>query len=539
MKLLQYPNDCHPKNRESMERMCKVWNIEFEATNDRSKCNAEDVTILWLPMVWISPDEFPGKFILYGPHHFVFPEGPIVGPRNEEWSKRCVYTALSDWNVEVFKEFAPETVIPIVPLKFGVNPAIEDCKSFPKTLDCIVYFKRRNPAHLQHCIQTLQLLGLTYRVFSYGSYKNQEYMDALKTTKFCIWIGTHESQGFAFQECLASNVPILCWDATTMYEELKSDGTAEYERLRGQKQLKSTTATCWSNCCGRIIYTANELHTTISDMVNTYTKFTPRAFILNSCRDVISMRLLLQHFSLCSNQSIHFVTFGTSQFDRTLQRITKQAFNFSKFSSIHSITEPILKGDTEFWEKHKKFIETHPRGFGYWIWKSYLLLTTIHKVQEGDIVVYADAGCTLYTTNAAYEKFESYVQYLNNSSLGILAFSNVNEWARERWLTKMDVLHRLNAGHLLHTRQINATVILVKKCEASVKLLEDWYTLCCQYENIDDSPSVIPNHPEFDDHRHDQSIFSILCKLRGLEYMHDDTDCNLSSQPICATRIRN
>lgn len=293
MKLLQYPNDCHPKNRESMERMCKAWGIDFEATNDRSKCNSSDVTILWLPMFWISPDEFPGKYILYGPHHFVFPEGPIIGPRNEEWSKRCAYTALSDWNVEVFKEFAPETVIPIVPLSFGINPEIEDCKSYPKTLDCVVYVKRRNPEHVQHCIQTLQSLGMSYKIFSYGSYKHQDYMDSLKVSKFCIWLGTHESQGFAFQECLASNVPILCWDATTMYEELKSDGTVEYERLRGQKQLKSTTATCWSSVCGNRISVQNELLPAIQNMISKYSTYTPREYILSKLTDYVIMYKIL------------------------------------------------------------------------------------------------------------------------------------------------------------------------------------------------------------------------------------------------------
>ena len=103
----------------------------------------------------------------------------------------------------------------------------------------------------------------------------------------------------------------------------------------------------------------------------------------------------------------------------------------------------------------------------------------------------------------------------------------------------MDVLHRLNAEHLLHTRQINATVILVRKYDASLKILQEWYDLCCNYINIDDTPSTLPNHPEFDDHRHDQSIFSIVCKLNGVGYIHDDTDQNNSSQPICATRIRS
>lgn len=538
MKLIQYPDDCHPKNRESMRRMCAVWNIEYEATNDKSKCNDPSVTILWLPMFWVSPDEFPGKYILYGPHHSVFPQGDLVGPLNPEWSKRCVYTTLSDWNLEVFKEFAHETVIPIAPLSFGISPAIEDCTSYPKSLDCIIYFKRRNPAYIQHAIQTLQQLNLTYKVFQYGSYQNQEYMNALKSTKLCIWIGTHESQGFAFQECLASNVPILCWDATTMFEELQQNSQPVYEYLRGQKQLKSTTATQWSPQCGQIIYEQDQLRPAIEQMLNTYINYIPRNFILNKCSDTNTMRRILERFMLIPRQPVHFLTFATFNFSNALRRITREAFSFAKFTNIHSINESILKQDTEFWSTHQSFIESNPRGFGYWIWKPYLLLKIVKQAQDGDIVVYADSGCTLYNTKAAYEKFDLYTQKLQTSKLGIMAFSNVNEWARERWLTKMDVLHKLNAEHLLHTRQINATVIFIRKCDTSLTILQKWYDLCCDYSNIDDTQSTIPNHPEFDDHRHDQSVFSILCKLYGIEWFHDDTDQNNASHPICATRQR-
>ena len=36
-----------------------------------------------------------------------------------------------------------------------------------------------------------------------------------------------------------------------------------------------------------------------------------------------------------------------------------------------------LKTIHEFWNVHKGFIESRPRGYGYWIWKSYLTLKTL------------------------------------------------------------------------------------------------------------------------------------------------------------------
>ena len=38
----------------------------------------------------------------------------------------------------------------------------------------------------------------------------------------------------------------------------------------------------------------------------------------------------------------------------------------------------------------------------------------------------------------------------------------------------------------------------------------------CIYHLLDDSKSVNPNYPGFNEHRHDQSIFSLLTKKHGL-----------------------
>jgi hypothetical protein len=298
MKLLQYPNNCHPKNRESIQRMCKEWNIQYEATNDRKKCNDPSVTILWLPMMWISPDEFPGKYILYGPHHFVFPQGQLIGPLNKEWAKRCVYTTLSDWNLKVFAEFAKETVIPLKALSFGINPTIQDSSRIPKIIDCIIYFKRRDPNLLKTVCKQVEELGLRFKVFTYGTYKNEEYINSLKIAKCCIWIGTHESQGFAFQECLASNVPILCLDASTMFEELTPRGISQYEHLKGKRLLQSTTATQWSPECGIKITEMNEFKSALTLLLEDTTKYQPRTFILSKVSDHIAMKDILETFQL-------------------------------------------------------------------------------------------------------------------------------------------------------------------------------------------------------------------------------------------------
>ena len=46
----------------------------------------------------------------------------------------------------------------------------------------------------------------------------------------------------------------------------------------------------------------------------------------------------------------------------------------------------------------------------------------------------------------------------------------------------------------------------------TVDLVNEWYNISCNYHMIDDTPSIIPNVGSFKEHRHDQSIFSLLTK---------------------------
>jgi glycosyltransferase involved in cell wall biosynthesis len=53
---------------------------------------------------------------------------------------------------------------------------------------------------------------LTFMDIRYGEYDEREYRAALRSCRAMIFLCEHESQGLAYQECLASGVPILAWD---------------------------------------------------------------------------------------------------------------------------------------------------------------------------------------------------------------------------------------------------------------------------------------------------------------------------------------
>ena len=65
--------------------------------------------------------------ILYGPSFFVFPDNSwLDGAKNEIWSKRCLFTCLSEWTLNLYKDFIKESVIPMKAIPFGVNDKISN-----------------------------------------------------------------------------------------------------------------------------------------------------------------------------------------------------------------------------------------------------------------------------------------------------------------------------------------------------------------------------------------------------------------------------
>ena len=52
--------------------------------------------------------------------------------------------------------------------------------------------------------------------------------------------------------------------------------------------------------------------------------------------------------------------------------------------------------------------------------------------------------------------------------------------------------------------------LVIRKTDNTLKYIDEWLNMCCIYENITDSPSIEPNDAQFNEHRHDQSLLSII-----------------------------
>ena len=72
------------------------------------------------------------------------------------------------------------------------------------------------------------------------------------------------------------------------------DEWGSYGGYRGQKNLYATTATQWSSMCGERIIREYELKSVIQYILDNYTMYNPRNFILSRVSDINAIQNIIK-----------------------------------------------------------------------------------------------------------------------------------------------------------------------------------------------------------------------------------------------------
>jgi hypothetical protein len=230
----------------------------------------------------------------------------------------------------------------------------------------------------------------------------------------------------------------------------------------------------------------------------------------------ISINLKITYF-----MKIHFITFGdtsipsnslTSQRRESAVRLCNQVYETRWVNSTKFYNLDLIKIEHPCWfYKHFNFIRQNHRGCGYWIWKSFIIFEYLKKINEGDILIYADAGHEI--SKFASNRFDEYIALTEKHSL--LAFEineTIEKWTKPELLEYFDLFNNHN---ILNNKQIQAGLIFIKKSIKSLFLINIWQNLSIidNYILINDiNSNKIFNLPNYVEHRHDQSIFTLILR---------------------------
>ena len=229
-----------------------------------------------------------------------------------------------------------------------------------------------------------------------------------------------------------------------------------------------------------------------------------------------------------------FFTFGAGEkFTKAAKRLESQAIKTSMFDEIVTYLDTDLYMMPDFWNVHGDFVEKNPRMYGYGIWKPYLILKELEGMHDGDILFYADSGCEFdLDCENPKDEFDIILEHMKTHKF----IATLCNWDKN--MNKMDLVLYLDM--LEHegfmSEQIQATTFVMEKNDKIVEFVKVWYDLCSNYSLVNDDPSISNNREYYDEHRHEQSIMSLLLKKRGLYTV--PSEVSLESV-ICLSRNRS
>jgi hypothetical protein len=215
---------------------------------------------------------------------------------------------------------------------------------------------------------------------------------------------------------------------------------------------------------------------------------------------------------------IHFCTFGnTGLYSKSIELLKNEALSSNYFNSV------TVYNEFDIPTEYKNFVQENKRGYGYWIWKPIILLDMFSKKKPNDIIIYADAGCAISTTESAKKYLIEWINILKEHETKRIGFL-MSQHIEETW-TKMDLFNFMDCNDDKYklTPHYSASIQIYMNTEDNIKFITEQLRIM-SYDNfhyITDAQSYIPNSEKFKDYRHDQSILSLLYKKYGCAIIED------------------
>ena len=222
---------------------------------------------------------------------------------------------------------------------------------------------------------------------------------------------------------------------------------------------------------------------------------------------------------------VYLCSFASPDLKLSVNRFIKQAHELKFYDEVKVFDWQDLS-----LEKKKQmksiFNKGQKRLYGYGSWKAEIILTYLEKIPKNSILQYSDIGC-VFNPNGR-EKLKEYIQITDKENLLAFKYSdpkfNIKDKYKfqiyyENQYTKADAWKYFNIddnSDFLKTEQVWSGTMFFKNNIFTKKILNNWKKALNETNLIDDSPSAKQNHPNFIEHRHDQSMLSLICKKENI-----------------------
>ena len=159
--------------------------------------------------------------------------------------------------------------------------------------------------------------------------------------------------------------------------------------------------------------------------------------------------------------------------------------------------------EQKFFEYNKSILEEEV-GLGYFLWKPYVILDAMNKMDDGDLLFYSDVGDMFHPDLVPYVED---VMGEDNSLFIVGGFKN-KDWTRRDCFVYMDC----DDEDYWETDQLEGGISFWRVCDKSKEIVSEWLKYCSDRRIISDDENVCgeDNFPSFKAHRWDQSVLTNL-----------------------------
>jgi glycosyltransferase involved in cell wall biosynthesis len=292
MRILVYGN-LHHKNHAGMNLINKEIPVIF-LQNLNNLHNYDDGNTILIVGDQIKDDINFSK-IIFGPN---IDFRDVVKYCKNNPTKKININMLSEWNQKLASKFCPYSKDNFITIPFPVD--IDKFQPDIKTDKIFIYFKDVEEYKLNLAINLIKDLNIEYKIFKYGSYNENDYLQYIKNCKFGIWVGRHESQGFAVQEALSCNCPLFILDVISMKDEYCYGNYPWKNTELSYDNLDATVASYWNNECGLVCKNLelNNLKQEFNIFSQNLQNYNPRKFVIENLTSKCVINMIKKFFNI-------------------------------------------------------------------------------------------------------------------------------------------------------------------------------------------------------------------------------------------------
>jgi hypothetical protein len=136
---------------------------------------------------------------------------------------------------------------------------------------------------------------------------------------------------------------------------------------------------------------------------------------------------------------------------------------------------------TDFYQENKKLLDID-MGFGYWAWKPYIILDTLKKISDDDILIYMDSS--RYETDGFKNSCTGAIDFMKKNNIELLPGFQTNYNNHQMIKPSCLEFFKLNIKEFKKTSNIFTSPMFLKKTVFTLDFIKEWLNNCLIEKNI-------------------------------------------------------